>query len=93
MNTYESVIILRSRMSEEELAEFQAKTLELISSNGEVTKVDDWKIKKLAYEIKHETEGHYLFYTYSAAPELIEELERVLRINDNVLKHMVIKNK
>lgn len=93
MNTYETVIILRSKMSDEEIEEFKTKTSELISSNGEVTKVDDWKMKKLAYEIKHETEGRYILYTFNAAPELIEEFERVLRINDNVLKHMVIKNK
>jgi len=93
MNTYETVIILKSKMSDEEIEEFKTKTSEIISSNGEVKKVDDWKTKKLAYEIKHETEGRYLLYSFDADPELIGEFERVLRINDNVLKHMVIKKK
>lgn len=91
MNTYEAVIILKTNVSEEDLKEFKTKTSELISSDGEVKKVDDWKIKKLAYEIKHEKEGYYLFYNFECKPKLVEEFERVLRINDNVLKHMVIK--
>lgn len=91
MNKYEAVVILKSNSTEEDLKEFKSSIAELISSDGEVTKVDDWKIKKLAYEIKHEKEGYYLFYNFECKPKFVEELERVLRLNDSVLKHMVIK--
>ena len=68
---------------------------ENISTKSEVYSqiVSDFKneTKKLAYEIKHETEGVYFLYTFKANPEFIAEFERVLRIDTSVLKHMVIK--
>ena len=91
VNTYEAVIITTTKISEEELEAFKTEMNELISSNGEVIGVDDWNTRKLAYEIKHEREGHYFLYNFTAKPEFISEFERVLRINDKVLKHMVIK--
>lgn len=91
MNTYEAVIILTTKASEEEVENFKNEMTELISSNGEIVGVDDWNTKKLAYEINHELEGHYYLYNFNANPEFISEFERLLRINDKVLKHMVIK--
>ena len=91
MNTYEAVIILTTKLADEETEAVKTKISDLISQNGEVISVDDWKTKKLAYEIKHETEGHYFLYNFKANPEFIAEFERVLRIDTTVLKHMVIK--
>ena len=47
--------------------------------------------KTLAYPIKKETEGVYILFTFVAKPEFISEFERILRLDDIVLKHMVIK--
>lgn len=91
MNTYEAVIILTTKLADEETEAVKTKISDLISQNGEVISVDDWKTKKLAYEIKHETEGRYFLYNFKANPEFIAEFERVLRIDTTVLKHMVIK--
>ncbi len=91
MNAYEAVIILTKKISEEQAEETKNKISDLISSNGEVVSVDDWGMKKLAYEVKKEQEGHYYLYTFNSNPEFIAEFERILRIDDNVLKHMVIK--
>ena len=91
MNTYEAVVILTTKISDEEKETVKNKVSDLIAKNGEVITVDDWKTKKLAYEIKHETEGHYFLYNFKANPEFIAEFERVLRIDTSVLKHMVIK--
>jgi small subunit ribosomal protein S6 len=91
MNTYESIIILTAKATEEEIENFKNQVAELISSNGEMIGVDDWGIKKLAYDINHEKEGHYYLYNFKSDPSLILEFERVLRINDKVLKQMVIK--
>lgn len=91
MQSYEAVLIFTSKISEEETTEAVNKVKELISSNGEVVSVDDWKKRKLAYEIKHEKEGQYFLVTFNAEPKFISEFERVLRINSQVLKHMVIK--
>ncbi len=91
MNAYEAVVILTKKISDEQAEETKNKISDLISSNGEVVSVDDWGMKKLAYEIKKEQEGHYYLYTFNAKADFIGEFERVLRIDDTVLKHMVIK--
>ena len=91
MNTYEAVVILTTKLSDEDKETVKTKFSDLISANGELIGIDDWKTKKLAYEIKHEKEGVYYLYNFKAKPEFIAEFERVLRLDTNVLKHMVIK--
>ncbi len=91
MNNYESVIILSANAAEETTLAFGEKMKELISSNGELTKVEEWGRKTLAYEIKKQKEGYYILLTFVAKPEFISEFERILRLDDIVLKHMVIK--
>ncbi len=91
MNNYETVIILSANASEELTVAFGEKMKELISSNGELTKVEEWGRKTLAYEIKKQKEGYYILFTFSAKPEFISEFERILKFDDIVLKHMVIK--
>ena len=91
MNTYEAVIILTTKISDEEREAVKTKISDLISASGELVDVEDWKTKKLAYEIKHETEGAYYLYNFKAKPEFIAEFERVLRLDTSVLKDMVIK--
>ena len=91
MNTYEAVIILTTKLSDEEREAVKTKLSDFISENGELIGIDDWKTKKFAYEIKHEKEGLYFLYNFKSKPEFIAEFERVLRIDTNVLKHMVIK--
>lgn len=91
MNNYESVIILKARITDEEKAAFIEKQKEIITTAGQLTNVEDLGKKTLAYEIKKETEGYYLVFTFEAKPEIIAEFERLLRLNELVLKHLVIK--
>lgn len=91
MNKYEAVIILRANAAEEETVAFGEKMKELIGSNGELTNVEEWGKKTLAYEIKKQTEGYYILFTFEAKPEFISELERVLRLDEIVLKDMVVR--
>ena len=91
MNKYESVIILSANAAEEATVAFGEKMKELISANGELTNVEEWSKKTLAYEIKKQKEGYYILFTFTAKPEFIAEFERILRLDEVVLKHMVIK--
>lgn len=91
MNNYESVIILSANAPEEATVAFGEKMKELISGNGELTNVEEWGRKTLAYEIKKQKEGFYILFTFVAKPEFIAEFERILRLDEIVLKHMVIK--
>ena len=91
MNKYEAVIILRANAAEEETVAFGEKMKELINSNGELTNVEEWGKKTLAYEIKKQTEGYYILFTFEAKPTFISELERVLRLDEIVLKDMIVR--
>lgn len=91
MNKYESVIILSANATEELTVAFGEKMKNLISANGELTNVEEWGKKTLAYEIKKQKEGFYILFTFDAKPEFIAEFERVLRLDEIVLKHIVIK--
>lgn len=91
MKNYEAVIILSANAAEEATVAFGEKMKELVSANGELTNVEEWGKKTLAYEIKKQTEGYYILFTFVAKPEFISELERILRLDDIVLKHMVIR--
>ncbi len=91
MNKYEAVLILRANAAEEETVAFGEKMKELISANGELTNVEEWGKKTLAYEIKKQTEGYYILFTFEAKSEFIAELERVLKLDEIVLKDMIIK--
>ncbi len=91
MNKYESVIILSANASEEAMAAFGEKMKELISANGELTNVEEWGKKTLAYEIKKQTEGFYTLFTFTAKPEYVAELDRILKLDETVLKHIIVK--
>lgn len=58
---------------------------------GVILKKNDWGTKRLAYPIKKSFKGHYVLYNVATVPANIEECERLLRIDDNVLRHLVIK--
>lgn len=91
MKNYETVIILSVNAPEEATVAFGEKMKELISANGELTNVEEWGKKTLAYDIKKQKEGYYILFTFVAKPEFIAEFERILRLDEIVLKHMVIK--
>ena len=91
MNKYESVVIINSNVEEETVKVLIKKFSDLINKDGNVAKVEELGKKKLAYEINKQKEGYYLVFKFEANPALITELERVLRITDEVIKFMVIK--
>lgn len=91
MRKYEVVIIVKP--GEEEAVNATIAKFENIIKNtgGTVDKIDRWGKKRLAYEVKDFMEGVYTLINFTAAPATVFELERVLKITDEVLKHMVIK--
>ena len=91
MNKYESVVIINPNVEENALKELIERFQTLINTDGKVEKVTDIGKKKLAYEIKKNTEGYYVVYDFEANPSLIAELERNYRITDQVIKFIVVK--
>ena len=91
MNKYESVIIINPSVDDEGLKAIETKYTDLINNEGKVESVDNLGKKKLAYEIMKNTEGFYTVFNFEAKPELIAELERNYRIDDQIMKFITVR--
>ena len=91
MNEYESVIIIKPNLDEGEIEGIVTEITDLINQDGEVTKVEKMGIKKLAYEIKKNKEGYYIIFYFEAKADVIFELERNYRINENIIKFITVR--
>jgi small subunit ribosomal protein S6 len=92
MKKYETVIVLTPEMEEQEQKSFIEKLSGILNSAGSsVEKIDYWGKRKLAYPIKKKLEGSYICMTYQADGENVKELERVLRVTENVLRYLTVR--
>jgi small subunit ribosomal protein S6 len=93
MRSYECAVIFQPSASEDALKASTAKYVEVIAkAGGEITRVETWGKRRLAYEIMKQPEGHYFFYRFRGANELLDELGRQLRIDEQVLRHMIVRD-
>jgi small subunit ribosomal protein S6 len=92
MRRYETIAILRPNAGEEEINKVIETTTQIINDEqGTIIELNKWGMKKLAYLIKKESLGYYVFFDYAATPDAVTEIERKYRIDDVVLKYMTIK--
>ncbi|MCI5839709.1 MAG: 30S ribosomal protein S6 [Peptoniphilaceae bacterium] len=91
MNNYEAVLIFKPELTDDARNELFNTFKGIIEENGEVTNVDEWGKRKLAYEINFISEGYYYIVNFKAKGDHIKELERRLRLSDQVLRYMVIR--
>jgi len=88
---YETVFILDPKLEDDQLSEEISKVRDLITdSGGEIVKVEEGGKRKLAYEIKGNREGYYVLIVFRAEPSSIPGIERSYRLNEKVLRHIVI---
>jgi len=90
MNKYEVMYIISPTVEEEQVKALVEKFNELISEHGEIEKVEEWGRKKLAYEVQDQKEGYYVLVYFTANPEFPTELERNFKINENILKYLIL---
>jgi len=87
INRYELMLIVNPNTDEDRQKEIVDRLRTTVEKGkGAVAGVDEWGKKKLAYEIKKEPEGIYTVITFTAAPQTLSEIERVLSITDEVLR-------
>ena len=91
MNKYETVFIINPSVEEAGVKELTQKFSDLINSDGKVESVEEMGKRKLAYEIKKNSEGIYVLINFEANPALIKEVEREYRITDQVIKFIVVR--
>lgn len=91
MNKYESVMIVAPTMDEKQQKEIENKYSKLINENGKVESFENLGKKRLAYEIRKNKEGFYMLFNFESDASFIAELERQYRIDDNIIKFIVVK--
>jgi len=92
MTCYETLFVVKPTLTDEETAAQIAKVKEIITKEGaELLATDDMGMRKLAYEVEKNARGYYTVLLYKAEGTLITELERNLKINEDVLKFLTVK--
>ena len=89
LRPYEILVIVDPRPTDEEVATLLTQLGENLKAlGGEVTKLENWGKRRLAYDIRKQREGTYAVFEVSAEPAMIKEFERQLRLNENVLRFL-----
>ena len=89
---YELVYIVTPDASEQEVADLHAQIEQIVQRfNGTFDKTENWGRRKLAYEIGHHREGTYVVETITGSGELVKEIDRRLRVIDQVIRHLVVR--
>lgn len=92
MNKYELALVVNAKIEDEERAAVVEKAKEYITRfGGTITNVDDWGKKRLAYEIQKMREGFYYFIQFDANADCPAEIEKRVRIMDNVLRFLCVR--
>ena len=92
MPFYENVFISRQDVSATQVEALTEQFATIVKDHGgEVTKREYWGLRNLAFRIKKNRKGHYVLMNISAPPAAIAEMERNMRINEDVLRHMTVR--
>ena len=90
MNKYELALVVSAKIEDDARAAVVEKAKEYITrAGGTVTEVEEWGKKKLANEIDDQTEGYYVLYSFTSAPDFPAELDRVLKITEGVMRSLI----
>jgi len=92
MNCYETLFVIKPTLTEEEIKGQIARVKEIVAEEGgEIKAIDDMGMRRLAYPIEKQERGYYSVIYCTAPSELVGELERQLRYNEEVLRFMTVK--
>jgi len=91
MRQYETLMVLHPEIPEAQTRETIDRAKRLIEGmGGSVNQMQEWGMRELAYSIKKFTRGYYVIAEYSATPDVVRELERTLKIADEILRFMTV---
>lgn len=91
MKKYEAMFIVN--IANEEVIQAAVKLVQdtITRIGGTVVKVDEWGRRHLAYEVKHQNEGYYVVVEFEADPSQITELDRIIKIHEEIIRHIIVK--
>ena len=89
---YEELFIIRPDATDEEITPIVEQIRGVITNaGGSVDKEERWGVRKLAYRVEKRNEGYYVLLQFTTDPQTVKEIERRLRVNDNVLKFLTVR--
>ncbi len=92
MNCYETLFVVKPTLTEEEIAATITKVKDVLAKEGaELVATDDMGMRKLAYPVEKNDRGYYTVLFYKGAGTIISELERNLKINEDIIKFLTVK--
>ena len=91
MRKYEAIMIFLPSLEEEKRVQLLERFKGIIEADGSISNVDEWGIRKLAYLIDDIADGYYVKTNFQATPAVIKEIDRVARISDGIMRHMIIR--
>ena len=92
MPYYETVFIARQDLSTAQVDELAKNFAKIITDNGgKVHKTENWGLKSLAYRIKKNRKGHYVLIESDTPPAALHEMERNLRLNEDILRYLTVR--
>ena len=90
MQKYEGAFILLSNLEEEvRKAELEKVKNIITERQGTIEKVNEWGQRRLAYEINKKREGYYVFVDFTSEADAVNEIDRICKISDNFVRHMI----
>ncbi len=92
MRKYEGVFIFLPTLEEEKRNQLLDRITGIIEADGSIVNVDEWGVRKLAYLIDDIAEGYYVLINFEATPEVVAEVDRVIKISDSVMRHMIVRD-
>jgi small subunit ribosomal protein S6 len=92
LRTYDVVLIVDPRQTDEEVSQLGTRLQEaLVALGGEVVSSEDWGRRRLVFELRKQREGHYLLLQARATPATMREYERQLKLNESVLRFLTTR--
>ena len=92
MKKYEVMYIINANVDEEKRAGLIETFSKIITDgNGKIEKTDEWGLRDFAYRIDDMTKGYYVVVTFEADNDAIKELDRLMRINPNIVRFMIVR--
>ena len=92
MRFYECAFIIRQDLPAQDVHKLADKYQDLVEKmNGKVVKKEYWGLRSLAYEIKKNKKGHYIFFGLNTSPEVINKMENDFKVSEDIIKFLTIK--
>lgn len=89
---YELGFILNPEVNEEQSSAILERIQQIVNTHdGQVVRINQWGRRRLAYPIQHQRDGFYVFFDMILTPETVSELDRNLKVTEEVLRHMIVR--